>query len=94
MDCPTPRGPELRCSRRPPAALPRLRGPLFELTADTTLQLLHYVVMKAVKRSSVIWFVVTLALIAAVVAFGAWYLQPFSDLEATDSGVTPAVDYR
>lgn len=50
--------------------------------------------MKAVKRSSVMWFVVTLVLIAAVVAFGAWYLQPFSDLEATDSGATPAVDYR
>lgn len=50
--------------------------------------------MKAVKRSSVIWFVVTLALIAAVVAFGAWYLQPFSDLEAGDSAVKPAVEYR
>lgn len=50
--------------------------------------------MKALKRSSAIWFVVTLMLIAAVVAFGAWYLQPFSDLETTESGATPAVDYR
>jgi hypothetical protein len=48
--------------------------------------------VKAVKRSSVIWFVVTLALIAAVLAFGAWYLQPFNDLEATDSGLTRPVD--
>ncbi len=94
MGCPTRPGRAFRGSRMPIAALPSSRGPLPELTADTTLQLLHYVVMKAVKRSSVIWFVVTLALIAAVVAFGAWYLQPFSDLEAGDSAVTPAVEYR
>jgi hypothetical protein len=50
--------------------------------------------MKAVKRSSVVWFVVTLVMIAAVVAFGAWYLQPFNDREATDSRPTPAVVYR
>ncbi len=50
--------------------------------------------MDVVKRSRVIWFVVALLLIAAAVAFGAWYLQPFNDLEATDSGMTRTVDYR